>query len=55
MYGRYIKDKRGLPQKEESCKDCKGKGCIFCNNHGWERLEPVASLFWMIILVHQKK
>ena len=34
LYGRYIKNKRGLPQKEKSCKDCKGKGCIFCNNHG---------------------
>jgi len=34
LYGRYLKDKRGLPQKEESCKDCKGRGCIFCNNHG---------------------
>ena len=34
LYGRYIKDKRGLSQKEESCKDCKGRGCIFCNNHG---------------------
>ena len=34
LYGRYVKDKRGLPQKEESCTDCMGKGCIFCNNHG---------------------
>jgi len=34
LYGKYIKDKRGLPQKDESCPDCKGKGCIFCNNHG---------------------
>jgi len=34
LYGRYIKNKRGLPQKAESCQDCKGKGCIFCNNHG---------------------
>ena len=34
LYGRYIKNKRGLPQKEESCQDCKGKGCIFCDNHG---------------------
>jgi len=34
LYGRYVKDKRGLPQKEESCRDCMGKGCIFCNNHG---------------------
>jgi len=34
LYGRYLKDKRGLSQKEESCRDCKGRGCIFCNNHG---------------------
>lgn len=34
LYGRYSKGKRGLPQKEGSCQDCKGKGCIFCNNHG---------------------
>ena len=34
LYGRYVRDKRGLPQKEESCRDCMGKGCIFCNNHG---------------------
>jgi len=34
LYGRYIKKKRGSPQKQESCKDCKGKGCIFCNYHG---------------------
>ena len=34
LYGRYLKDKRGLSQKEEPCRDCKGRGCIFCNNHG---------------------
>jgi len=34
LYGRYLKDKRGLSQREESCRDCKGRGCIFCNNHG---------------------
>ena len=34
MYGRYLKNKRGLPQKQKTCQDCKGKGCIFCNNHG---------------------
>ena len=41
LYGRYIKDKRGLPQKGESCKDCKGKGCIFCNNHGLVSFDSV--------------
>ena len=34
LYGKYIKDKRGISQKGESCRDCKGKGCIFCDNHG---------------------
>ena len=34
LYGRYLKKKRGLSQKHGQCKDCKGKGCIFCNNHG---------------------
>jgi tRNA pseudouridine synthase 10 len=41
LYGKYIKDKRGLPQKEGSCKDCKGKGCIFCNNHGLVSFDSV--------------
>jgi tRNA pseudouridine synthase 10 len=34
LYGRYLKNKSGISQKQESCKDCKGIGCIFCNNHG---------------------
>ena len=34
LYGRYIKNKSGISQKQESCQDCKGTGCIFCNNHG---------------------
>ena len=32
--GRYTKHVRGLPQKQRSCSDCGGKGCIFCNNRG---------------------
>jgi len=32
--GRYTKSRRGLPQKQRPCGDCRGKGCIFCNNHG---------------------
>ena len=33
--GRYIKKNRGLPQKQTACSNCKGKGCIQCNNHGF--------------------
>ena len=29
LYGRYIKNKRGLPQKEESCQDCKVRDVFF--------------------------
>ena len=34
LYGRYTKSKRGLPQKQKSCDDCHGRGCLFCDNHG---------------------
>lgn len=34
LYGRYTKSNRGLPQKQKSCDDCHGRGCLFCDNHG---------------------
>jgi len=34
LYGRYTKSKRGLSQKQKSCEDCYGRGCLFCDNHG---------------------
>ena len=34
LYGRYTKSKRGLSQKQKSCDDCHGRGCLFCDNHG---------------------
>ena len=41
LYGRYLKNKRGISQKQESCQDCKGIGCIFCNNHGIVHFDSV--------------
>ena len=41
LYSRYLKNKRGIPQKQESCQDCKGTGCIFCNNHGIVHFDSV--------------
>jgi len=41
FYGKYIKNRRGIPQKQEPCKDCKGTGCIFCNNHGIVHFDSV--------------
>ncbi len=39
--GRYTKGTRGLPQKQEPCGDCRGSGCIFCNNHGITSFDSV--------------
>ncbi|HEU4605626.1 MAG TPA: tRNA pseudouridine(54/55) synthase Pus10 [Nitrososphaera sp.] len=32
--GRYIKKSRGLPQKQDKCPDCEGKGCDSCGHSG---------------------
>ncbi len=34
LSGRYIKKIRGIPQKQISCTNCNGKGCLECNYHG---------------------
>lgn len=32
--GRYLKSERGLPQKQNPCDNCSGKGCRACDFHG---------------------
>ncbi len=39
--GRYVKTQRGYPQKQESCKNCLGKGCRICDFHGIVKFESV--------------
>jgi len=34
VYCRYTKHKRGLAQKQKTCENCSGKGCLTCMNHG---------------------
>jgi len=34
LSGRYIKTKKGFPQKQKSCDNCSGKGCRICSFHG---------------------
>ena len=34
LQGRYTKEVRGIPQKQESCNRCDGKGCFVCDFHG---------------------
>ena len=36
--GRYVKSKRGIPQKQKSCDNCFGKGCRMCDFHGISRI-----------------
>ncbi len=48
MRGRYLKTARGLPQKQSPCRDCRGRGCIFCGNRGiaeFESIEGVIARF----------
>nr|AFK24871.1 THUMP domain-containing protein [uncultured archaeon] len=34
LFGRYVKRSRGLPQKQDKCPDCEGKGCGSCSYSG---------------------
>ena len=49
VFGRYVKNQRGLSQKQKPCSDCHGSGCIFCNNHGitnFDSVEGIISKFF---------
>ena len=41
LQGRYVKTSRGIPQKQDSCKQCEGKGCYCCNFHGISEFNSV--------------
>ncbi|MGY5150809.1 MAG: tRNA pseudouridine(54/55) synthase Pus10 [Candidatus Nitrosopumilus sp. bin_6a] len=46
--GRYVKPKRGFPQKQKPCDNCSGKGCRVCDFHGiaeFDSVEGVISKF----------
>jgi len=48
LYGRYIKNIRGLSQKQKPCMHCFGKGCLSCNFYGissFDSVEGKISLF----------
>lgn len=44
LSGRYVKTLRGIPQKQESCKNCSGKGCRVCNFHGISEFNSVEGI-----------
>lgn len=41
LYGRYLKNKRGITQKQKSCSVCLGKGCRSCNYYGISGLNSI--------------
>lgn len=41
LFGRYTKSSRDFPQKQKSCENCDGKGCVTCNHHGIANFDSV--------------
>ena len=41
LQGSYNKTQRGFPQKQKSCVNCFGKGCMICNFHGITEFDSV--------------
>lgn len=41
LQGRYLKKTRGMPQKQDSCERCDGKGCFACDFHGISKYDSV--------------
>ena len=42
--GRYVKKARGLPQKQEKCAMCLGKGCNLCDGSGLAGFESLEGM-----------
>jgi tRNA pseudouridine synthase 10 len=34
LFGRYVKKSRGMPQKQDKCPACEGRGCDACSHSG---------------------
>lgn len=43
IYGRYIKNRRGIYQTRSYCYSCYGKGCAECNYTGYDKVPSVES------------
>ncbi len=49
LLGRYVKSKRGYPQKQRSCDNCFGKGCRICDFHGISEFNSVEGVISKLI------
>ena len=50
MQGRYVKTRRGFPQKQVPCANCTGKGCQTCGFHGIDCFDSVEGKISKIII-----
>lgn len=44
MYGRYVKNARGISQKQKPCQNCFGRGCLACSLHGISGFDSVEGM-----------
>lgn len=44
LSGHYVKKARGLPQKQDRCPDCEGKGCSSCNYSGLSGYDSIEGI-----------
>ncbi len=44
LFGRYLKQTRGLNQKQDRCDLCRGKGCSQCSNTGLSGFDSVEGI-----------
>ncbi|MFY9299727.1 MAG: tRNA pseudouridine(54/55) synthase Pus10 [Candidatus Nitrosotenuis sp.] len=44
VFGRYVKEVRGIPQKQKPCENCLGKGCFTCGHHGMTGYDSVEGM-----------
>lgn len=49
LSGRYVKSKRGHPQKQRSCDNCSGKGCRICDFHGIVEFDSIEGVISKLI------
>lgn len=52
--GRYIKKSRGIPQKQDRCPQCQGKGCMACDRSGLSGYNSVEGIIAKGLMVKTK-
>lgn len=54
LIGRYTKKTRGLPQKQQKCENCVGKGCITCSYSGLSGYDSIEGIIARYLIMKTK-